>query len=153
MFASRHVDSGVLFELWRIKNKERLITCRSSVFRNESLDLSAAALATFAAAAVATATASAVTAVAASTTATTGRPRLARARLVYRERPALNRLAVQLADGVLRFLIRPHGDKGKAARFAGEFVLHQHDFLHRAGLREELLEFVFGRVEGEITYV
>jgi hypothetical protein len=46
-----------------------------------------------------------------------------------------------------------HGHKRETARFAGEFILHQRDFLNRARLGEKILEIRFGCVEGKIAYV
>jgi hypothetical protein len=62
-------------------------------------------------------------------------------------------LAIEFRDGILSVLFGTHGDKRKATRFAGEFVLHEGNFLHSAGLCEKLLKFVFRRVEGKIAYV
>src|SRR6266446_5962017 len=100
-----------------------------------------------ASAAVASSTAITATAAAAR------RARLTRARFIHGQRPAFDTFGVKLSDGVLSFLLGTHGHEGKPARFASEFVLHKGDFLHRAGLREKLLQFVFGRVEGKISYV
>jgi hypothetical protein len=137
------------------KNKKRLIPMDEALFEKRKFALAAASLATFAAAAaIATATPAAVAA--ASITATPAaawRTRLARARFIDGQRTALDRFAVELGDGVLSLLVRAHGDEGKTARFAGKFVLHQHDLLHRPGLGEEFLQFIFGRVEGKISYV
>jgi hypothetical protein len=62
-------------------------------------------------------------------------------------------LAVEFGDGVLSLLLRTHCDKSKTTRLAGEFILHESDFLHSASLCEKLLQFVFRRVEGKIAYV
>jgi hypothetical protein len=110
--------------------------------------LVAPALATFATTAVSTAAA----AVAAATT-TAGRSRFPRASFIYGQWPTFNRLSVEFRDGVLSVLFGTHRDKRKATRFAGEFVLHEANFLHSAGLCEKLLQFVFRRVEGKIAYV
>jgi hypothetical protein len=45
-----------------------------------------------------------------------------------------------------------HGDKREAARAAAEFVHDQIDAGHGAVGREEILEIVFGGVEGEVSY-
>jgi hypothetical protein len=94
---------------------------------------------------------------AATTTATAAaaawRARLARPRFIHSQRPAFHAFAVKLSNGTLSFLFRAHCYEGKPARFASEFVLHEGDFLHRAGLREKLLQFVLGCVEGKISYV
>jgi hypothetical protein len=62
-------------------------------------------------------------------------------------------LAIEFRDGVLSVLVGTHGDKREATRFAGEFVLHQANFLHGTGLCEKFLQFIFRRVEGKIAYV
>jgi hypothetical protein len=94
-----------------------------------------------------------VSATAVATSTTAGRSGFPRASLVDRQRPAFNSLAIEFRDGVLSVLFGTHGDKRKAARFAGEFVLHEGNFLHSASLCEKLLQFVFRRVEGKIAYV
>jgi hypothetical protein len=139
------------------KNKKRLIPMDEALFEKRKFALASASLATFSASTAVAAPAPAPAAVAAAsitaTPAATWRTRLARTRFIDGKRPALNRFAVELGDGVLSLLVRAHGDEGKTARFAGKFVLHQHDLLHRPGLGEEFLQFVFGRVEGKISYV
>jgi hypothetical protein len=111
-------------------------------------------LATVAAATtVSAATAIASPAPTVSASATTGWPRLSRAGLIHRQWPTFNGLAVEFRNGVLSVLFRAHRDESKATRLAGEFILHESDFLHRASLWEKLLQFVFRRVEGEIAYV
>src|SRR5205085_10821693 len=84
----------------------------------------------------AVATTSAVTA---TTAAAAWRTWFARTRFINGERAPLERLAINFRNRLLRILVGAHRDKGEAARFAGEFVLHQHDFLHRTGLRKKLL--------------
>jgi hypothetical protein len=91
--------------------------------------LVAPSLATFAATAVSTTAAT----IAAATT-TTGRSRFSRASLIHGQWPAFNCLSVEFRDGALSVLFGTHRDKRKATRFAGEFVLHEGNFLHRAGL-------------------
>jgi hypothetical protein len=121
--------------------------------------LTAATVASAAAAttAVATATAAITTtaaAVASSTTAAAARwACFAWSRFVYSQGPSFDGLAIEFADGALSVLLRSHRDKGKSARLAGEFVLHERDFLDRTGLRKKLLQFVFRRIEGKIAYV
>jgi hypothetical protein len=83
----------------------------------------------------------------------TRRPRFARARFINCERPTFERFAVNFRNCLLRVCVGAHRNKGEAARFAGKFVLHQHDFLHRASLRKKLLQFVFGGVKWEISHV
>jgi hypothetical protein len=63
----------------------------------------------------------------------------ARARFINGQRSALESLAVYFRDRLLRVLVGAHGHKSEAAGFAGKFVLHEHDFLHRASLRKKLL--------------
>jgi hypothetical protein len=111
--------------------------------------------ATAVAAAAATITAAAATVATAATSAAAAATgtRFARTRFVYRQGPALDGLAVELGDRFLRIGFIAHRDKSKAARFAGKFVLHESDFLDRAGLGEKILEVSFGRVEGKISYV
>src|SRR5947208_3672465 len=106
-----------------------------------------------ASAAVTTTTATTTATIAAASASTTRRTRFAWTRLVDCQRPAFHSFSVQLADSVLRVLVRAHGDKGKTARFTGEFILHKRDFLDSASLREELLQFVFGRAESKISDV
>jgi hypothetical protein len=107
------------------------------------------------AATFATSTVSTTAAAAAITAATTtaGRSRFPWASLVHGQWPAFNRLAIEFRDGVLSVLVGTHGDKREATRFAGEFVLHQANFLHGTGLCEKFLQFIFRRVEGKIAYV
>ena len=88
-----------------------------------------AATTTIAAAAAIAAPAPAVTA-----SATAGWPRLSRACLIYSQWATLNGLAVEFRNGVLSVLFRTHRDKSKAARLAGEFILHESDFLHGTSL-------------------
>jgi len=92
------------------------------------------------------------------TTASTAAAAARRARLtwpgfIHGQSSAVYRFAVNLSDGVLSFLLGAHCHKRKSAGFACEFVLHERHFLHCAGLGEKLLQLVFGRVEGKISYV
>jgi hypothetical protein len=66
-------------------------------------------------------------------------PRFARARFINGERSSFESFAVNFRDRLLRVLVGTHSHKREAAGFAGKFVLHEHDFLHRACLRKELL--------------
>src|SRR5437763_9314157 len=120
---------------------------------NIKIRLVTASVATIAASAAITTTAATTTTVAAATASTTRRTRFAWTRFVDCQRPAFHSFSVQLADSVLSVLVRAHGDKGKTARFTGEFILHKRDFLDSASLREELLQFVFGRAESKISDV
>ncbi len=137
----------------------------------ERAGLSAATLATAAVAtsatvtatATATATAAAIAATTAAIAATattvtaaasaTGRASFTGSRFVHGQGPAFDRLAVEFRDRLLSICFRCHGDKGEAARFTGELVLHQRDLLHWSRLSEKILEIRFGRVEGKISYV
>ena len=112
-----------------------------------------AASAIAATAAAVSTTAAAVSTAAATTAAASGRTCFARTSFVDRERTAFNGLAVELCDRRLSIGFRAHGDEGKAARLAGEFILHERHFLDWASLREKLLQFVFSRIEREIAYV
>jgi hypothetical protein len=96
--------------------------------RDQCEFLVASSLATLTTATV-SATTTAVTA-----SATAGRSRFPRASLIHGQWPALNGLSIEFRDGVLSVLVGTHGDKRKATRFAGEFVLHEGNFLHSAGL-------------------
>jgi hypothetical protein len=97
--------------------------------------LMASSLATVAATTtVPAASAIAAPAPAVTASATTGWPRLSRAGFIYGQCPAINGLAVKFGNGILSVLLRAHGDKSKATRLAGEFILHESDFLHGASL-------------------
>lgn len=78
------------------------------------------------------------------------RPLFARTRLVHRERTPLEVLMVKHADGLRRVFLRPHFDKGKAARPPGRPVLHYVDCDDRPGLREMILQVVFRGCECEV---
>jgi hypothetical protein len=112
----------------------------------------AVAAATTTVAAAATATIAAAT-IAATTAAASGWTRFARTRFVDSKRPAFNRFAVELGDRFLCIGLVRHGDEGEAARLAGEFVLHEGNFINCADLSEEILEFRFSGIEGKISYV
>ena len=73
--------------------------------------------------------------------------------LVDRERTTVHGLAVEHRDCVLRFLIGRHGDEREAARFAGEFILHEQDFVNNARLGEEILKVGFRRRKRQIADV
>src|SRR5438128_12396363 len=85
-------------------------------------------------AASATISATTTTAAVAAASATAGWPRFPRPSLIHGQRSAFNGLAIEFRDGVLSVLVGTHGDKRKATRFAGEFVLHEGNFLHSTGL-------------------
>jgi len=107
---------------------------------------------TIAAATTTAAAAPASTAITAAA-ATAGRTILTRARFVHGQGATVKGVAVKHGDGLLRVFIRRHGDEGEAAGFAGEFVLHKHDFGDRASLREVVLEIGLGRVERQVADV
>jgi len=60
---------------------------------------------------------------------------------------------MELRDCVLRIGVVRHGDEREAARFAGEFVLHEEDFGHGTDLCKIILEVRLGRVEREVAHV
>jgi hypothetical protein len=101
------------------------------------------------AAAVAPATA----AIAAATTTATRRTWFARTRFVHGQGPTFNGLAIELGDRLLRIAFARHRDEREAARFTGELVLHQRDFLDWADAGKHVLEIGFRGVEGKISYV
>jgi hypothetical protein len=80
----------------------------------------------------AAATTTAAAAVPASTAA--GRPCFAWSGFVHGQWSTFDCLAIEFRYGVLSFLVRTHRDESKAARFAGESVLHKSDFLHSSSL-------------------
>jgi hypothetical protein len=101
--------------------------------------------------AAATATAPAVSP--ATTTESATGTLFARTGLIHGEGSALDRLAVELRDGILGFLVGAHRHEGEPPRFAGEFILDQLDGSHRAGLAEEILEVDFRRRERKVANV
>src|SRR5437016_6043886 len=85
--------------------------------------------------AAAIATAAAAAAVSASAAPTpTRRTGFSGPGLIHGQRTAFHGLAIEFGDGILSVLLGTHRHKSKAARFAGEFVLHERHFLDRAGL-------------------
>jgi flagellar biosynthesis regulator FlaF len=132
------------------------------IFRNLLVTPSAATVAPATTAAATTITATAATVTAATAAVAAPPPaaaasawwaRLAWTSFVDRQRSAFNGLPVELRDRRLGIGFRAHGHEGEAARLAGEFVLHERDFLDWSSLREKLLQFVFSRIEREIAYV
>jgi len=111
------------------------------------------ATAAVATSAIATATAAAAIASTSTAPASTARSRFTRPCFVYRQGTAFDGFAVEVGDRFLRVGFTTHGDKGKTARFAGKFVLHEGDFLDRASLGEKILQVGFGSIEGKISYV
>ena len=61
-------------------------------------------------------------------------------------------LAVEGLDGRFRRFRRLHGDEGKATGTARELVHHQVDFDDTAVRGKQVMEVVFDRVEGKISY-
>jgi hypothetical protein len=135
-----------------------------------SAALSATAITTWSAAATSAAVAAATSAVAATTStaaiATAAAVRTTAATsaattwacftwpsFVYSQGAAFDGLAVEFRDRFLRVCFVAHGDESEPARFAGELVLHEGDFLDSARLGEKILEIGFGCVEGKISYV
>src|SRR5205814_1227817 len=110
--------------------------------------LVAAAIATSTTVASATAAVTAATAAVAATavaTATTSatatrRTRFARTRFVDGQRPSFDGLAIELGDCLLRIGFARHRDESEPARFTGELVLHEGDFLDRADAGKHVLE-------------
>jgi hypothetical protein len=123
----------------------------TSASATTAVTTTAAAIAATAAAAAIATTTTTVTATSAATAA--GGPGFTWARFIHGQGAAFNRLAIEFRDGLLGVRIRCHRDKGEAARFAGELILHQRDLLDRSRLSEKILKICFGRVEGKISYV
>src|SRR6266496_3305441 len=71
---------------------------------------------------------------------------------VDREGAAIQLAAVQSVNRLLSFLRGTHGDEGKAARAAAHFVHHQVGFDDRSVRCECVLQVIFSRVEGKISY-
>jgi hypothetical protein len=112
----------------RLPQRAKSAVVTKAIGTSEFLVASSLATATFATTAVSTAAATIAAATAA------GRSRFPRASLIHGQRPAFNSLAIEFRDGVLSVLFGTHGDKREATRFAGEFVLHEANFLHSASL-------------------
>jgi hypothetical protein len=129
------------------QKKYRFVLARSSIAA--AITAATATSTTTAAVATASAAAAAITA----TAATTLRASFARTRLVYGKRTTFHGFAIELGDGILRFLFRRHSHKSKAARLACEFILHKHDILHSTSLCEEILKVGFRRIERKISNV
>jgi hypothetical protein len=75
---------------------------------------------------------------------TAGGSFLARPCLGHGQRPAFARLAMQLADRLLRVGIARHRHERESARTSREFVHHDLDVCHSAGLREVLRQAFVG---------
>ncbi|MEY2480828.1 MAG: hypothetical protein QOI04_1755 [Verrucomicrobiota bacterium] len=108
---------------------------------------------TASAAPIATAPAAAATAITAAASTAARWASFARSGFVHGKRTTFHGLAVKFRDCFLRIGIGRHRNESKAARFTGELVLHERDFLHRARLGEKILQICLGRVEGKISYV
>jgi hypothetical protein len=87
------------------------------------------------------------------TAATAWWARLARTRFVHGQGTAFECRAIDFRNCLLRICVGGHGDESEATGFAGEFVLHQHDFLNWARFGKKLLKFIFGGVKWEISHV
>jgi hypothetical protein len=108
--------------------------------------VAAAALATSTASATATATAATVAA------AGTRRAFFTGTGFVDGQIASSNVLALEGLNGCIRAFFGLHGDKREAAWAAAEFVHDQIDGGHGTVGRKEILEIVFGGVEGEVSY-
>jgi hypothetical protein len=97
----------------------------------------------------ATAAAAAAIAIAAPAAATAG-AFFARAGFVYSQGAAFQVFAGQAGNGRLRAFRRGHANEGKAARTARGAVGHEIDLINRTAGCEEILQIVFGDVEGQI---
>jgi hypothetical protein len=113
----------------RLPRRANFAVATKAIGTSEFLVASSLAATAFATTAVSTAAAS----IAAATT-TAGRSRFPRASLIHGQWPAFNSLAIEFRDGVLSVLVGTHGHKREATRFAGEFILHEANFLHSASL-------------------
>ena len=76
----------------------------------------------------------------------------ARSGFIDGECAAFHVFAGHALNGRLRAFWRSHGHKGKAARAAGGTVGHEIDLTYRAEWDEEILQIVFGDIEGEIPH-
>jgi hypothetical protein len=66
---------------------------------------------------------------------------------------AIMALAVQGVDGAPAFFGAAHGDEGEAARAAGHAVRDHVGFGDMTVLGEELVQVLFGGLEGKISHV
>lgn len=114
-------------------------------------------LATIAIAATATTAATAISTAAATATAATvsaataaGRTFFTRTRLVDGQGTTLKFLLMKLLDSRIGFRLRPHLDKGKAARTSGGAILHDVYCDNCAGRRKIILQIIFGDTEGKV---
>jgi hypothetical protein len=114
----------------------------------------AAVLATTAAATAsitATASAAAITTTATAAAATRAGTIFAGTRFVYGQRATVNIFAVQGLDRCIGTFFGVHGDEREAPGASAEFVHDHIDFGHGTVSGEEILELVFGCVEGKIS--
>ena len=81
-----------------------------------------------------------------------GGAHLARTGFIDGERAAFHVFAGHGLNGRVRAFRRRHGDEGKAARSAGGSVSHEIDLTYWAEWDEEILQIVFGDIEGEIPH-
>jgi adenine-specific DNA methylase len=159
---SAHRSERFLLNSYSAVDLPAATAAASATVATASAATTAVTAATAAVAAAATTVAAAATAITAATTAAasatvataaTWRASFTWASFVHGERTAFDRLAVELADRLLRIGVGRHRHKREAARFTGKLILHQRDLLHRASLSEKILQIRFGRVEGKISYV
>ena len=87
------------------------------------------------------------------TTAAAARALFARPGHVDGEGAAINLLAVQGGNGLLRFLGAAHGDEREAAGAIGHAIHHQVGFGDRAMRGKRVLQAVLGGGVGKISYV
>jgi hypothetical protein len=135
-------------ESGRFSKKYRFVLARSAIAA--AITAATGTSTTTAAVATASAAAAAITATAATPSL---RASFARTRLVYGKSTTFNGFAIELGDGILRFLFRRHSHKSEATRLACEFILHKHDILHSTSLCEEILKVGFRRIERKISNV
>jgi hypothetical protein len=110
-----------------------------------------ATAAAFATTVTAAATTTALT-TAAETAAAARRTLFARTGDVHGQVATIEILAVEGLDGSFSRFRSLHGDEGETARATGELVDHQVDLDHAAMSSEQVMEIVFNRVEGKISY-
>jgi hypothetical protein len=90
--------------------------------------------------------------VTAETTTSTRRAIFTGTRFINCQRAALKVFLVKHGNGLGRIFLRAHFDKGKAARTPGSPVLHDVNCHDPAGLREMVMQIVFGCCEGQVSY-
>src|SRR6201997_1709923 len=78
---------------------------------------------------------------------------LARTRFIYRQRAAVEFVAVKRAHCGAGLRVVIECDEREPARFASHTVHHETDFIDLAMLFEQILKIVLGGLKREITYV